>query len=128
MNVLPASDPLQSVKLLTDLIETYDEQHATRGQQVSFTTVNFTTSTKSRGNFWFTIDTWVIYCRVLKVCVEDVPNTYHVLAILTSVAQIIPYWSTITLSVMVYSDHDEFQQNAQQVAGNLVYTDETKIG
>jgi hypothetical protein len=49
MNMLSVPDPLQSVKQLTDLTETYHEQHATRGQQVSFTTVNFTTNTSVVG-------------------------------------------------------------------------------
>jgi putative IMPACT (imprinted ancient) family translation regulator len=123
MNVLPAPDPLQSMKQLTVLIETYHEQHATRGH-VSFATVNFTTNTtivgisdlqETRGSF-------------NVVCVEDMPNIYYVLAILTSVVQIIPYWSAITLSVLAYSDHNEFQQNAQQVMGHLAHTDETKNG
>ena len=52
----------------------------------------------------------------------------HIPRPLTTVAQIIPYWSTITLPVMVYSDHNEFRQNAQQGAGHLVHTDETKNG
>jgi hypothetical protein len=46
MNMLRAPDPVQSVKQLTDLTETAREQHATTGQQVSLTTVNFTANTK----------------------------------------------------------------------------------
>jgi hypothetical protein len=49
MNVVSASDTLQSLKQLTDLTETYHEEHATRGQQASFTTVNFTANTGVAG-------------------------------------------------------------------------------
>jgi len=46
--MLYAPDPLQSVKQMTDLTETYHEQHNTRGQ-VPFTTVNFTANTRVAG-------------------------------------------------------------------------------
>jgi len=128
MNALSAPDPLQSVKQLTDLTETYHEQHATRGQQVSFTTVNFTTNTRVVGISDLQETRGSFNAESSKSVYKTFRKTYHVPAVLTSVAQIIPYWSTITLSVMVYSDHNEFRQNAQQVAGHLAYTDETKNG